>query len=102
MTFPCNEVSSRTAGPHFKSCRVASLSLASCRGPVPLRSRNAITLLICHFFVGQDLESVKLQKFQTAGRRTASGISITSHKLRMAHFALRATRSERWLAVGPA
>ena len=24
MTFPCNEVSSRTAGPLFKSCRVAS------------------------------------------------------------------------------
>lgn len=114
----------------------------SCRLPVPwplaavlvpLRSRNSITLLICHFtasfqceslpgigvehelfsllnttFEGTphtDLEDLESVTEKVSDCWTASyGLRFRDHETNRGWqiFALHATRSERWLAVGPA
>lgn len=133
MTFPCNEVSSRTAGPLFKSCRVAR-SLASCRGPCPPSKPEFYYPLYLPFY-----RKLPVRITARNRRRTRTFFSSQYHlrgyspyrlgrsgigdrksfrlldgvvrpqvsRPRDKHrgwqiFALHATRSERWLAVGPA
>ena len=140
-TFPCNEVSSRTAGPLFK--RVVS-------PPVPWPLAEVLVLFLFprptskpEFYYPYDLPFYrKLPQYESLpgiGKNTNFFRYNTRHtgysripwtkdlvvrksfrlldgdewlqivlrsghetKLRLADFALYATRSERWLAVGPA
>ena len=131
MTFPCNEVSSRTAGPLFKSCRVAR-SLASCRGPCPPSKPEFYYPLYLPFYrklpvriparnrrrtrtFFSSIPPSKVLPIQVLGRSgrtekvsdcwTASyGLRFRDHETNRGWqiFALHVTRSERWLAVGPA
>ena len=133
MTFPCNEVSSRTAGPLFKSCRVASpflglsprswspskpefnypYDLPFYREPpvrITARNRRRTRTFFSSIPPSRVLPIQVPAPWKMESDRkvkdcwTAYGLRFRDHETNRGWriFALHATRSERWLAVGPA